>query len=170
MLTYLAILVILFLTLLLIQTVSLLAEQKARISSLEKTVDTLLQKPNFYVQNYHHQGNIMPQEREINITPQGDAIGVVVGDSNNLEGVMTKTSGDIANITNDIAQAETPAVKPMRKALLSELEKTIEKDPQISPEQKANALDQVNALRMINPANSSDMETSTSDELLSDEP
>ena len=110
----------------------------------------------------------MPQEREINITPQGDAIGIVVGDSNNLEGVMTKTSGDIANITNDIA--ETPAVKPMRKALLSELEKTIEKDPQISPEQKANALDQVNALRMINPASSSEIEPSTSDELLSDEP
>ena len=112
----------------------------------------------------------MPQEREINITPQGDAIGIVVGDSNNLEGVMTKTSGDIANITNDIAPAETPVAKPMRKALLSELEKTIEKDPQISPEQKANALNQVNALRMINPASSSEIETSTRDELLSDEP
>ena len=162
--------IILFLILLLIKNVSLLAEKEARISTLEQILDAQLQKPNFYLQNYYYQGDIMPQEREINITPQGDAIGIVIGDSNNLEGVLTKTSGDIANITNDIPQAETPAIKPMRKALLSELEKTIEKDPQISPEQKANALDQVNALRMINPANSSEMEPSTSDELLSDEP
>ena len=53
----------------------------------------------------------MPQEREINITPQGDAIGLVVGDSNNLKGILTKTSGDIAN-TTDTIQPETQNVKP----------------------------------------------------------
>ncbi|MEO0967164.1 MAG: hypothetical protein AAFX80_02205 [Cyanobacteria bacterium J06639_18] len=43
----------------------------------------------------------MPQEREVNITPQGDAIGVVIGDSNNLKGILTKTCGDLANTNND---------------------------------------------------------------------
>ena len=49
----------------------------------------------------------MSQEREINISPQGDAIGIVVGDSNNLEGVLTKTSEDIANTKNDPPQTVT---------------------------------------------------------------
>lgn len=53
----------------------------------------------------------MTQEREINITPQGDAIGVVVGDSNNLKGILTKTSGDIAN-TKDTLQPEIQAIEP----------------------------------------------------------
>ena len=44
----------------------------------------------------------MTQEREVNVTPQGDAVGVVIGDSNNLKGVMTKTSRDLANTNNDI--------------------------------------------------------------------
>lgn len=55
-----------------------------------------------------NQGDIMPQEREVNITPQGDAIGVVIGDSNNLKGILTKTSGDLANTTNDTP----PPVQP----------------------------------------------------------
>ena len=53
----------------------------------------------------------MTQEREINITPQGDALGVVIGDSNNLKGILTKTSGDIAN-TTDTIQPHTQDVKP----------------------------------------------------------
>ena len=53
----------------------------------------------------------MTQEREINITPQGDAIGVVVGDSNKLKGILTKTSGDIAN-TTDTVQPDIKAVEP----------------------------------------------------------
>ena len=112
----------------------------------------------------------MPQEREININPQGDAIGVVVGSYNNLEGVLTKTSGDLANISNDPPQASTLAVKPMRKPLSSELEKPIEKDPEISTEEKANTLDEGNSLKMINPANFLEMVPSNNDELLSDEP
>ncbi|MDJ0678215.1 MAG: hypothetical protein QNJ36_22995 [Calothrix sp. MO_167.B42] len=112
----------------------------------------------------------MSQEREVNINPQGDAIGIVVGNYNNLEGVLTKTSGDIANIINDPPQAVTQAFKPMRKPLSSELEKPIEKEPDISTEQQSNALDEGNGLKMINPATSLEMVPSSSDELLSDEP
>ncbi len=50
----------------------------------------------------------MPQEREVNITPQGDAVGVVVGDSNNLKGILTKTSEDIANTRNDTPPPPQP--------------------------------------------------------------
>lgn len=50
----------------------------------------------------------MTQEREVNVTPQGDAIGIVIGDSNNLKGVMTKTSGDLANTNNDIPPIMRP--------------------------------------------------------------
>ena len=165
----LAILVILFLTLLLIQTVSLLAEQNARISSLEKTLSALRQKPTFYQKNYYHQGDIMSQG-EINVTPQGDAIGVVVGSYNNLEGVLTKTSGDIANISNDPPQSASQNVKPMRKPLSSELEKPIEKDSENSTESNNSAFDQRHSLKMINPGSNLEIVPSNSDELLSDEP
>ena len=112
----------------------------------------------------------MAQEREINITPQGDAIGVVVGSYNNLEGVLTKTSGDIANITNDPPYASSLAVKPMRKPLSSELEKPIEKNSGTSTKEEADTLDEGNSLKMINPGSSLEMVPSSSDELLSDEP
>ena len=171
----LAILAILFLTLLLIQIflirlVSLLAEQNSRISSLEKRLSTLQQKPTFYQKIYYHQGDIMAQEGEINITPQGDAIGVVVGSYNNLEGVLTKTSGDIANIANDSPQGADRNVRPMRKPLSSELEKPIEKDSENSTESNNSAFDQRHSLKMINPGSNLEIVPSNSDELLSDEP
>ena len=112
----------------------------------------------------------MTQEREININPQGDAIGVVVGSYNNLEGVLTKTSGDIANISNDPPQAANLAVKPMRKPLSSELEKPIEKDSEIPADEEDNTLDEGNSFKMINPAGSLEIVPTNSDELLSDEP
>ncbi|MDJ0775423.1 MAG: hypothetical protein QNJ49_18655 [Mastigocoleus sp. MO_167.B18] len=112
----------------------------------------------------------MSQEREININPQGDAIGVVVGSYNNLEGVLTKTSGDIANISNDPPQAVNFAAKPMRKPLSSELEKPIEKDSEIPTGEETNTFNEGNSLKMINPGGSSEMVPSNSDELLSDEP
>ena len=38
-----------------------LAEKDSRIRSLENMVETALQRPSFYAQTYHHQGDTMPQ-------------------------------------------------------------------------------------------------------------
>ncbi|MBW4449427.1 MAG: hypothetical protein KME38_21940 [Spirirestis rafaelensis WJT71-NPBG6] len=110
----------------------------------------------------------MPEDSGININPEADVIIIALGDVNN-QGVIGKISGDVANIMNDTPgsqQADTSGIT----ALVAQLQKRIENNNQLSPVDKAQALEQVKALAFINQANNKQVMTATSDELLSDEP
>ncbi len=150
-----------------INTVLLLTEKNARIRSLEKIIIIALQKPSFYAHTYQHQGDIMPEEQGIYINPQGDAIGVSVGDGNILEGVFTKTTGDVANVASQ-TPASQQATSPRINALLTQLQRQIENDNELSAQDKANALEQVKALGLLQQDSTKQVMMATSEELVPD--
>jgi hypothetical protein len=110
----------------------------------------------------------MPEDSGININPQAEVIIIALGDIDN-QGVIGKITGDVANIMNDSPgsqQADTSGIT----ALIAQLQKRIENNNQLSPVDKAQALQQVKALAFIDQAKNKQVMTATSDELLSDEP
>jgi hypothetical protein len=110
----------------------------------------------------------MPEDSGININPQADVIIIAGGDIHN-QGVIGKISGDVANIMNDTPgsqQADTSGIT----ALIAQLQKRIENSNQLSPVDKAQALEQVKALAFIDQTKNKQVMTATTDELLSDEP
>jgi len=159
---------IIFIALLLVLVIKL-NEQNTRIQSLESILKVALQKPNLYVQTYHQIGdiNIMSEDNGITITPQGDAVGISIGDDNYQEGVFAKTSGDVANFVNEI-EGSREADSPKIKALFSQIEKTIENNDDLSPEEKNYALQQLKSLESTSQANKRKLMKAESGELMSD--
>ena len=145
-----------------------LNEKNARIHSLKSILKTGLQKPIFYIQTYQHIGdiNIMSEDNGITINPQGDAVGISIGDDNYQEGVFAKTSGDVANFVNELENSRE-ADSPQMKALLSQIEKTIENNDDLSPEEKNYALQQLKSLESTSQANRKKLMKAESDEISS---
>ena len=129
-----------------------LNETNARIHSLEEILKIALQKPSLYIQTYQHLGDIMSEDNGITINPQGDAVGISIGDDNYQEGVFAKTSGDVANFVNEIEDSRE-AASPRIKALFSQIEKTIENNDDLSPDEKSYALQQLKSLEFSSQAN-----------------
>lgn len=144
-----------------------LSKQNTRIQSLEAIFKTALQKPNLYVQTYQQIGNIMSEENGITINPQGDAVGISIGDDNYQEGVFAKTSGDVANFVNEIEDSQE-AASPQMKVLLSQIQKTIENNDDLSPQEKSYALQQLKSLESTTQANRKQLMVAEQDEFLSD--
>ena len=145
-----------------------LNEKNARIHSLKSILKTGLQKPIFYIQTYQHIGdiNIMSEDNGITINPQGDAVGISIGDDNYQEGVFAKTSGDVANFVNELENSRE-ADSPQMKALLSQIEKTIENNDDLSPEEKNYALQQLKSLESTSQANRKKLMKAESDQISS---
>ena len=145
-----------------------LNEKNARIHSLKSILKTGLQKPIFYIQTYQHIGdiNIMSEDNGITINPQGDAVGISIGDDNYQEGVFAKTSGDVANFVNELENSRE-ADSPQMKALLSQIEKTIENNDNLSPEEKNYALQQLKSLESTSQANRKKLMKAESDQISS---
>ncbi|MEM6752837.1 MAG: hypothetical protein AAF630_07705 [Cyanobacteria bacterium P01_C01_bin.38] len=153
---------------LLIYLIIKLNEKNARIHSLESILKVAVEKPSLYVQIYQQIGdiNIMSEDNGITINPQGDAVGISIGDDNYQEGVFAKTSGDVANFVNeteDSREADSPKIK----ALLSQIEKTIENNDDLSPEEKNYALQQLKSLESTSQANKRKLMKAESDEISS---
>lgn len=145
-----------------------LNEKNNRIHSLESKLQIILQKPSLDVQNYQHIGDIkiMSEDNGITINPQGDAVGISIGDDNYQEGVFAKTSGDVANFVNESENSREEA-SPQMKALLSQIEKTIENNDDLSEEEKSYALQQIKSLSATSQANRKKLMEAESNEITS---
>ncbi|MBV6622789.1 MAG: hypothetical protein KI793_07545 [Rivularia sp. (in: Bacteria)] len=144
-----------------------LSEKNARIQSLESILKVTVEEPSLYVQIYQHIGDIMSEDNGITITPQGDAVGISIGDDNYQEGVFAKTSGDVANFVNELENSREEA-SPRIKALFAQMQKTIENNDDLSPEEKNYALEQLKSLESTSQANKRKLMKAESDELMTD--
>ncbi len=156
-----------FLIAILLILVIQLNEKNARIHSLETILQTALQKPNLSVQIYQQIGEIMSEDNGITINPQGDAVGISIGDDNYQEGVFAKTSGDVANVVNEIEDSRE-AASPRMKALLAQIQKTIENNDDLSPQDKSYALQQLKSLKSTTQPNKNQIMVAESDQIMSD--
>ncbi|MBD2123757.1 pentapeptide repeat-containing protein [Trichocoleus sp. FACHB-262] len=125
----------------------LLDEKDDRIRSLENMVETALKQPKFYTENYHHRGDVMPENSGVNINAGGnigDINGLVGGD---VSGVVNlgEVSGQVTNTINQLPASPQPD-EPGIKELLEQLHRAIESAEELKPEDKAEALKQVQAL------------------------
>ncbi|WP_313887423.1 pentapeptide repeat-containing protein [Nodosilinea sp. LEGE 07088] len=123
-----------------------MAEKDERIRSLESMVTTAIKSDKFYVETVYSLGDTVTEKSSININAGGD-IGNVSGlVGGNVSGVMNL--GTISgNVTNSIAQLpDDSAEKAELKALLKQLQDAIEAEPALEPEDKAEALAQVQTL------------------------
>ena len=142
-------------------------EKNTHIHSLEVILKTALQQPNLYIVNYQHLGDVMPEDNRITISPQGDAVGISIGDDNYQEGVFAKTTGDVANVVNEIEDSEE-GNSPRMKALFSQLQRNIENNNDLSPEEKNYALQQLRYLESTSQVNRSQLMVGESNEFISD--
>ncbi|NEQ66294.1 MAG: low-complexity protein [Symploca sp. SIO2D2] len=126
-----------------------IVEKDDRIRSLEKLLENALQQPKFYVETQHAQGDMIMSQNKINIDlsgTQGNISGVVVaGESLSMTGAIGEVSGNVTNTISQLHDAPEPD-KPGIKELLAELQAAIEADPNLSEEDKTDALYQVQAL------------------------
>ncbi|MEA5594003.1 hypothetical protein [Rivularia sp. UHCC 0363] len=109
----------------------------------------------------------MSEDNGITINPQGDAVGISIGDDNYQEGVFAKTSGDVANVVNE-AEGSREAASPRMKALFAQIQKTIENNDDLSPQDKSYALQQLKSLESTSQTHKNQFMVAESDELLSD--
>lgn len=108
----------------------------------------------------------MPEDNGITITPQGDAVGVSIGDNNYQEGVFAKTTGDVANVVNEIEDSLGPA-SPRMKAF-AQIQRNIENNNNLSPEEKNYALQQLKYLESTSQGNRNQVMVEESNQFLTD--
>jgi len=126
---------------------ALLAEKDSRISSLETMISTALQRPSFYAENYHNQGDTMSETKgNISITSgDGSKITGVAGAGENMTGsAMADVSGTVTIAINELPDSSEPE-KPGIKELLSQLQAAIN-DPNLADDDKEQVLEQIKVL------------------------
>jgi len=124
-----------------------MAEKDKRIQSLEQMVMSAIQSDKFYVEAYYTLGDIVSEKSSINIQAGGDignVSGVVGGDVTGVLNLGT-ISGNVANTINKLSNSSEPG-RPGLKELLIQLQEAIETEPELVPEDKAEALEQVKVL------------------------
>lgn len=125
-----------------------IAEKDERIRSLENMVTTAINSSKFYVETYHSWGDTVSEKSSINIQSGGGDIGnisgIVAGD---VSGVVNlgEISGDVTNTVNQLPDSPE-SDKLGIKELLTQLQAAIEAEPNLVPEDKAEALEQVKTL------------------------
>lgn len=121
-------------------------EKDSRIRSLENMVTTAIQQKTFYVETYQNMGDTVTEKRSIEFNAGGDISGIsgIVG--GDVSGVMNL--GTISgNVTNSINQLpDNDSEKGELKNLLQQLQAAIEQELNLEPEDKAEALEQVQTL------------------------
>ena len=121
-------------------------EKDSRIRSLENMVKTAIQQKTFYVETYQSVGDTMTEKSSFNISAGGNIgnlSGLVGGD---VSGIMNL--GTISgNVTNAIGKLpDNSEDESELKTLLQQLQLAIEKESELSPEDKTEALEQVETL------------------------
>ena len=126
---------------------ALLAEKDSRISSLENMIATALQRPSFYAENYHNQGDTMSESKgNISITSgDGSKISGLAGAGESVTGsAMADISGTVTTTINELPDSSEPE-KPGIKELLSQLQAAIN-DPNLADDDKEQVLEQIKVL------------------------
>ncbi|MGI0492717.1 pentapeptide repeat-containing protein [Alkalinema pantanalense CENA528] len=118
----------------------LLAAQDDRIQSLEGMVMTALKQPKFYAETYRNQGAFMSEQSGTNISIGGDVTGSTIN--------LGEISGSVSNVVNRLPNSPNPD-QPGIKELLIQLQAAIEEATELSLEDKADLLEQVQALAEV---------------------
>lgn len=125
-------------------------EKDDRIRSLESMVITAIKSQKFYAETYYNLGDTMSEKSSIDIQGGGDVnvsglagrdisgTGMAVGD---ISGTVTQTIGQLQ-------ETETPEA-PKLAELLQQVQIAIEAEPDLSEEDKAEALEQVRVLAEV---------------------
>lgn len=116
----------------------LLDEKDDRIYSLTNTVETLRNRPTFYINGNYIAGDHMTEKRETKIKTRGGNVNVVGGDNS---GVI-----NLGDIHNAIQQLPSDPTQPNLKALLHQLQTAIAEESELDDTEKAAALVQVKKL------------------------
>ena len=125
------------------ETQRLIAEKDDRIRSLENFVETALQRPNFYAENYQQRGDLMSENSGVNISTKEGNVSGVVGSNNSGVINLGEIQGDIHNA---IQQLPSNPTHSNFKALLRQLQTAIADEPELDDTEKAAALAQVKKL------------------------
>ncbi|MBE9004901.1 pentapeptide repeat-containing protein [Fortiea sp. LEGE XX443] len=125
-------------------------EKEDRIQSLEKLLENAIHQPKFYVETYQNQGEFFMSQNKGNVNisgAQGNISGIAaVGENSSMTGVaIGAISGNVTNTINQLPPSPEPE-KPGIKELLTELQAAIEADKNLGDEDKAEALEQIQAI------------------------
>jgi uncharacterized protein YjbI with pentapeptide repeats len=122
-------------------------EKDERIRSLEQMVMSAIEGKKFYFETNYQLGDTVSEKSSISITSGSGDIsnisGLVGGD---VSGVVNlgEISGNVSNAINKLPDSE--ASEPSLKELLLQLQAAIEAEPELTPEDKAEALEEVKVL------------------------
>ena len=122
-----------------------ITEKDERIRSLEKMVMTAIESNKFYVETYYQLGDTVSEKSSIDIQTGGGNVGNISGlVAGDVSGVVNlgKISGDVTNTINQLPDS-SGTDEPSIKELLLQLQAAIEAEPELAPEDKAEALEQV---------------------------
>ncbi|MBD2438768.1 pentapeptide repeat-containing protein [Nostoc sp. FACHB-110] len=125
-----------------------IAEKDERIHSLEQMVMSAITGDKFYVETYYNLGETMSEQHSISINSGGGNVsGVMSGQIADVSGVLNlgAIGGDVSNTIDQLSSVSEPD-KPSLKELLAQLQKAIEAEPNLSSEDKAEALEQLKTL------------------------
>jgi hypothetical protein len=127
-----------------------IVEKDERIRGLEMLLENALQQPKFYVETYQNQAEfIMSQSKgNVNISGvQGNISGVAAaGENQTMSGVaLGAIRGTVTNTLSQLPTSTDPA-NPGIKELLAQLQAAIEAEADLSDEDKAESLAQVQTL------------------------
>lgn len=125
-----------------------MAEKDERIRSLEQMVNSAIQSQRYYVETYYNVGDTVSEKSSsINIQAGGDignVSGIVGGDVSGVLNLGT-ISGNVTNAINQLPDSGESDQGSL-KDLLQQLKIAIESEIELSPEDKAEALEQVGTL------------------------
>jgi len=114
----------------------LVAAQDERIRSLENMLITALKQPKFYAETYQNQGAFMPEQSGTHVNVGGNVVGSTIN--------LGEISGAVSNVVNQLSEPSEPG-QPNIKHLLTQLQKAIEDETELLPEDRADLLEQVKA-------------------------
>ncbi|NER99174.1 MAG: low-complexity protein [Symploca sp. SIO1B1] len=130
------------------------AEQEKQFKILKKQLENVLQSNTCFIQIQgdmimsQSKGNINLSGAQGNISgvaAAGESGGAAAGETLSMTGAIGEVSGNVTNTISQLPDAPEPD-KPGIKELLTELQAAIEADPNLSEEDKTDALEQVQAL------------------------
>ena len=121
-----------------------MAEKDERIRSLEKMVITAIESNKSYIETNYIMGDNMPEQSSINIQADGNVSGVTGGDASGILN-LGSISGNVTNAINQIPSSPAPEQLGI-KELLTQLKAAIELEAELSLEDKADLLEQVQSL------------------------
>jgi uncharacterized protein YjbI with pentapeptide repeats len=129
-------------------------EKDDRIRSLENLLGNAIHQPKFYVETYQTQGDFnMSQQNKGNVNisgTQGNISGVAAaGENQTMTGVaIGAISGNVTNTINQLPDTEN-SDEPGIKELLTQLQNAIETDINLSDDDKAEALEELQKIAEV---------------------